>query len=240
MEQLSAPSIGPMASRVSAFSGALKRKAIAVDEVLEGEHPAVAENTQSAAERVSVWIGAPVEEFKCVYSLGSRGFHSDCEGGAQFESPFMGAPAWLFDSDLELGEAAFYFRCGKTGFLATSSYACDTSSNECLRRLAREMGLSTFECADETSRKFFRLNGFSLHRTFATLVALRPSTFSLLEPWTCCDNHRTCSRLASLQSVPGRPIWIKDLLYDPGTFSKCLSFSDMPMGSDYKAFMDKE
>ena len=193
---------------------------------------------------ISTWIGAQASEFKHVYDLGDYGCHSDVRDGpydgTQFECPLRGTPQWLFQSDLKLGgENVGYFRKGELGFMATSSYSFDTESNQILRRLAVEMGLRVLDLNDHT-RESFAIDGFSLHRQFATFLCLPPTTFKLDSPFTCCDNHRTFFRLAAIggpHRVDFHPIWLKDLLYDAEVYSTCLPFSKMPNGLYYKHWM---
>ena len=192
-----------------------------------------------ACERISAWIGAPLTDFKHVYDLWPYGLHSDHERGTQFECPLLGAPKWLFKDEFNFTELIGFFRHGGLGFMATSSYSFGESSNSVLRRLGAEMHLPVLELNDNT-RDAFRIDGFSLHRRFATLVALPPSTFKIDTPFTCCDNHRTFSALASLgggHHVEHHPIWLKDNLYDAETYSMCRPFAKMPKGFYYKHYM---
>jgi len=193
-----------------------------------------------ACERISAWIGAPLTDFKHVYDLWPYGLHSDHErGGTQFECPLLGAPEWLFKHEFKFTELIGFFRHGGLGFMATSSYSVGESSNSVLRRLGAEMHLPVLELNDNT-RDAFRIDGFSLHRRFATLLALPPSTFKIDAPFTCCDNHRTFSALASLgggHHVEHHPTWLKDNLYDAETYSTCRPFAKMPKGFYYKHYM---
>lgn len=194
---------------------------------------------ENVKKLISEWIGAPALEFQHVYDLNSGGFHQDRVGdNTQFECPLRGAPQWLFQRDLELGECIGYFRKGELGFMATSG-SFYTESNQILRRLAVEMGCSVLDLSDRT-RESFAIDGFSLHRQFATFLCLPPNTFKLDLPFTCCDNHRTFSKLAAIGGpyrVDFHPVWLKDLLHDARVYSTCLPFSKMPNGFYYKHWM---
>ena len=159
----------------------------------------------------------------------------------------MGAPAWLFEEDLEIDEQIYYFRHEDKdeyykAFFACSSYSRSGKSNELLRRLAREMKHSFRDCPVlelESENRMLKIDGFSLHRPYATFVTIESQpSFNADGPFSCCDNHETFSRVAKLEDgIEGLPLWLPDILYDAKQFSKCMPFTEMGNGTYYRYFM---
>ena len=164
----------------------------------------------------------------------------------------MGAPAWLFEEDLEYDEQIYYFRHEDKdeykAFFACSSYSRSGKSNELLRRLKRDMDMnkSLYSTIDnrpvlelESENRMLKIDGFSLHRPYATFVSIGlPTSFNANGPFSCCDNHETFSRVAKLEDgIEGLPLWLHDILYDAKQFSKCMPFTEMGNGTYYRYFM---
>lgn len=180
---------------------------------------------------ISEWIAEDVRKFKLVYSLSSCGNHGDVEDNRQLHSPLKGAPSWLFEPTTFDGEKIKYFRYEDKGFFACSSYEPDGKVNEILRFLLKTWyphpddghDLPIFELV---GRRELEIDGFSLHRTYATFVSVDPNDYN---DYYCCDYHKVFHRLAESKEQ-GHPVWFYDLLYDAQAFSQCLSFIDFLCG----------
>lgn len=239
----------------------------------------------SIEDRLSTWLGAPVAKFKAVYSFNTGGYHRDVDvhdhgNGNQYHNPFLGAteaPAFLLDSEIHFSENVKYFVYKNNGFIATSDNSrtpcescepgpctrCDrnnSSPSRHLKRLASMNGLEILQCSDRESRQDFRLGSMTFHRDVATFVKLPPNKFNAKKPFTCCDVHKTFSKLASIALTDkfteqqihdlvtvaadegtdvnrGSLKWFMDLLQCGKEVSRHLAFKDVRQGSFYKALV---